>query len=235
MLGKNILRKFVTAMNAVAVLTVYSMVALAVPGDVTGEITVTGQVTVNGQSAVSNTTIVSGSSVITGAGSSATVNLGKTGRVELLENTNATLNFTPNGIVVIATAGKLRVANAAGVATTVTTKDATLIADAGQANNFLVEIECSHTHVDATSGLVTVREGSSDRQIAAGSSATAGNMAQTGCEPCLRPGSAPPLRFAGLPWLILLGAGAAGAAILIGTRKTDTTIGGGTIVVSPTR
>lgn len=235
MLGKNILRKFVTAMNAVAVLTVYSMVALAVPGDVTGEITVSGQVTVNGQSAVSNSTIVSGSSVATGAASSATVNLGKAGRVELLENTNATLNFSPNGIVVIASSGKVRVANAAGVATTVTTKDATLIADAGQANNFLVEIECSHTHVDTTSGMVTLREGSSDRQIAAGTSATAGRMDQQGCEPCLRPGSAPPLRFAGWPWLILLGAGAAGAAILLGSRKTDTTIGGGTIVVSPTR
>ena len=94
MLGKNTLRKFVTAMNAVAVLTVYSMVALAVPGDVTGEITVSGQVTVNGQSAVSNSTIVSGSSVATGAASSATVNLGKAGRVELLENTNATINFS---------------------------------------------------------------------------------------------------------------------------------------------
>ena len=57
MLGTNKIRKSVTVMTAVAVWCVYSMVALAAPGDITGEITVTGQVTVNGQAAVSNSTI----------------------------------------------------------------------------------------------------------------------------------------------------------------------------------
>jgi hypothetical protein len=115
-----------------------------------------------------------------------------------------------------------------------TTKDATVIADAGQADTFTVEVECSHTHVDSTAGLVTMREGSADRQVAAGTSATAGNLSQTGCEPCLRPNSAPPVRFGGPWWLLLVGAGAAGAAILLG-KKSETKIGGGTIVVSPTR
>ena len=51
-----------------------------------------------------------------------------------------------------------------------------------------------------------MREGTSDRQVAAGTSATAGNLAQTGCQPCLRPDSAPPLRF-GFPWWLFLVAG----------------------------
>jgi hypothetical protein len=234
MLGNNLLRKITTSFTAVAILCVYSMVAVAVPANDTGEITVVGQVTVNGQIAVSNTTILSGSTIVTGPDSSATVSLGKTGRVEVLDNSNLVLNFSPSGIVAIVSSGKVRVANAAGVPATVTTKNATVIADAGQANNFLVEAECSHTHVDTTSGLVTMREGSTDRQVAAGTSATAGNLSQTGCEPCLRPDSAPPVAIAGWPWLLLLGAGVAGAAILLG-RKSSTEIDGGTIIVSPVR
>ena len=234
MLGNNLLRKITTSFTAVAILCVYSMVALAVPANDTGEITVVGQVTVNGQIAVSNTTILSGSTIVTGPDSSATVSLGKTGRVEVLDNSSLVLNFSPSGIVAVVSSGKVRVANAAGVPATVTTKNATVIADAGQANNFLVEAECSHTHVDTTSGLVTMREGSTDRQVAAGTSATAGNLSQTGCEPCLRPDSAPPVAIAGWPWLLLLGAGVAGAAILLG-RKSSTEIDGGTIIVSPVR
>ncbi|MEO6335084.1 MAG: hypothetical protein ABIO91_08885, partial [Pyrinomonadaceae bacterium] len=122
----------------------------------------------------------------------------------------------------------------AGVAATITTKDATVIADAGQADNFVVEVECSHTHVDTTSGLVIMREGASDKQIAAGTSATAGNLSQTGCKPCLRPDSAPPVRVAGLPWLILAAAGIAGVAILLGGNN-QTTPGGNVIIISPTR
>lgn len=233
MLGNNILKKLTTALNAVAILCVYSMAALAIPTDVTGEISVSGQVTVNGQTAVSNSTIMSGSTIVTGVGSNAVVSLGKTGRVEVLENSNITLNFSATGIVAIVSTGKVRVANAQGVPATVTTKDATLIADAGQANNFLVETECSHTHVDTTSGLVVLREGSNDRQVAAGTSATAGNLSQTGCEPCLRPDSAPRVGIAGWPWLLLIPIGVAGVLLL--GKKSRTESGGGTIVISPVR
>ena len=142
------------------------------------------------------------------------------------------LNFSDSSIVGVLSAGKARVSNAAGVATTITTKDTTAIGDAGQANNFVVEVECSHTHVDATAGLVTMREGSTDKQVAAGTSATAGNLSQTGCKPCLRPNSAPPVPVAGWPWLILLAAGAAGAAVFFGGGN-DTEIGGGTISLAP--
>src|SRR5688572_3234755 len=215
MLGKNF-RKITTLFTAAAVLCVYSMVGLAATKDFTGEITVTGPVSVNGQTAVSNSTIISGSTIVTGADSTAIISLGKTGRIEVLADSNLVLNFSDSSIVGILTSGKARVSNAAGVATTITTKFATIIADASQADNFLVEVECSHTHVDATAGLVTMREGSSDKQVAAGTTATAGNLAQTGCQPCLRPNSAPPVAIAGWPWLILAAAGVAGVALLLG-------------------
>ena len=233
MLVKNCLRKLVTTFTAVAVLCVYTSVSFAQTKDAAGEITVTGQVTVNGQPAVSNATIVSGSTVVTGANSSAIVSLGKIGRVEVLADSNITLNFSDNGITAILSSGKAKVSNAAGVATSVTTKDTTIIADSGQADSFLVEVECSHTHVDTIAGMVTMREGTADKQIAAGTSASAGNLAQTGCQPCLRPNSAPPVPIGGWPWLLLIVAGVAGAVIFL--PDNDNESGGGGVVISPTR
>lgn len=233
MLGKNIFRKSVTLITVAAVWCVYSMVAFALPKDFTGEITVSGQVMVNGQPAVSNSTILSGAVITTADNSNAVVSLGKTGRLEILANSNMTLRFSENSIVAILSDGKARISNAAGVATTVTTKHATVIADAGQADNFLVEVECSHTHVDTTAGIVTLREGTGDKQVVAGTTATAGNLAQTGCKPCLRPNSAPGPAIAGWPWLVLLAAGVAGAGILLGGGNTNT--GGGVVIISPSR
>jgi hypothetical protein len=237
MLSKNLIHKSFTLLTAVAVWCVYSMVALAAPKDLTGEITVTGQVTVNGQQVVSNSTIVSGSTIVTADNSTAVVSLGKAGRIEVLGNTNLTLRFSETGITGILSNGKARVSNSAGVATTITTKDAAVIADAGQANSFAVEVECSHTHVETTSGLVTMRSGSTDKQIAAGTDAFAGNLSQQGCRPCVRPGPDAPVAAIGtLPLVAILLAAAAGvgtAIIFGGSNETTTT--GGTIVVSTVR
>lgn len=234
MLGNNSFRKFITLTTLVAVWTVYSMVALAAPTGATAEISVTGQVTVNGQAAVSNSTIMSGSSIVTSADSTATVSIGKTGRLELSSGSSLTLQFTDNSITGILSSGKVRVTNGAGVAATVTTKDTVAISDASQSDTFVVEVECSHTHVDTDAGIVTMREGTNDKQIVAGTSGTAGNLSQTGCQPCLRPNSAPPVAFGGPWWLVLVAAGVAGVAVLVG-RKSDTEITGTSIIVSPTR
>ncbi len=235
MVGTNIVRKSVTSLTLVAVWCVYSMVAFALPKDVSGEITVSGQVTVNGQPAVSNSTILSGAAVNTAPGSSAVVNLGKLGRIEIQEGTTVTLRFSESGIIAMLDSGKIRVSSSAGIASTVTTKNATFVGDMAQSNNYLVEAECSHAHVDTASGVVTMKEGSSDKQVVAGTSATAGNLTQTGCAPCLRPGSTPGPAIAGWPWLLLLVAGAAAAGIYFGTRGDDRDFPGTGIVVSPTR
>ena len=235
MFGKNTFRKFVTLITVGAVWTVYSMVAVALPVDQTGEITVTGQVTVNGQPAVSSSTVLSGAVIAAGANSSAVVSLGKLGRVEVLADSNATLIFSGNSIVVNLSQGQTRVSSSAGTAATVTTKDATVVADSSQADNFLVEVECSHTHVDTTSGLVTMKSGSTDKQVAAGTSATAGSLSQKGCVPCLRPGGIAGPALAGLPWLLLVAAGTAGIGVILATQGDDTSTGGGVIVISNNR
>jgi len=244
MLCKNLILKSITFLTAIAVWSAFSMTALAA-GDVLSEITVTGQATVNGQAVVSGSTFTSGSTVVTGANSSAIVNMGKNGRVEILSDSTLTLNFTDNSITGILMSGKVRMSNAAGIAATVTTKNSTVIADASQANTFGVDVgcadedRCTQTYVETTTGLVTLRNGTTDKQVAAGTDATYGNPSQTGCKPCLRPGSAVPVATAGLGLgalaaLLLAAGGAVAAAVLLGD-DTQTEIGGGTTVVSPSR
>lgn len=237
MLSKNLMHKSFTLFTALAVWCVYSMVALAAPKDLTGEISVNGQVTVNGQQVVSNSTIVSGSTIVTGDNATAIISLGKTGRIELLGNSSLSLKFSETGITGVLSQGKARVSNTIGVATTITTKDAAVMADAGQGNSFAVEVECSHSHVDTFSGLVTMRSGMNDKQIAAGTDAVAGNLSQQGCQPCIRPAPEANVAAIGafpLVAILLAAAGGVGAAIIFGTNN-DTEQGGTTIVVSNVR
>ena len=247
MLGKNIVRKSLSFFTLIAVWSAFSMVALATPGDVMSDITVSGQVSVNGQPTTSNSTVASGSTIVTGPNSSATVNLGKNGRVEILSDSSLTLKFTDNSIVGMLMAGKVKVSNIAGVATSITTRNSTVIADSGQSNTFGVDVgcadedRCTQTYVETTVGLVTLRNGTNDKQVAAGTDATFGNPSQTGCKPCLRPGTAAPVNTAGIGTGAIAGilaalAGAVGAAVLLGTgSETDTELGGGVVVVSPSR
>ncbi len=246
MLGTNMIRKSITFFTAVAILCVYSMTVLAAPNDGMGEITVSGTVTVNGQPVASNATINSGSTIVIGPNSSAIINLGGNGRVELLSDTTLTLTFNANSIVGSLDSGKVRVSNKAGVATSFTTKNSTVIADSGQANTFSIDVgcgdtaRCTQTLVQTSTGLVTLRSGSTDKQVAAGTDASMGNPSQTGCQPCLRPGGAAPVPVTGigtgaLVAILLAAAGAVGAAVALGGNNNDVDLGGGVIVLSPNR
>lgn len=246
MLGTSMIRKSITFFTAVAVLCVYSMTVLAAPNDGMGEITVNGTVSVNGQPVVSSATINSGSTIVTGTNSSAIINLGGNGRVELLADSTLSLTFNTNSIVGSLDSGKVRVSNKAGIATSFTTKNSTVIADAGQANTFSIDVgcgdtaRCTQTFVETTTGLVTLRSGSTDKQVAAGTDASIGNPSQTGCQPCLRPGGGAPVPIAGigtgaLAAILLAAAGAVGAAMYFSGEDNDVDIGGGVVVVSPNR
>jgi hypothetical protein len=242
MLGKQIVRKSTTFLLATVILCVYSMVALAAPQDVTGEITINGSVMVNGQQAVSSSTIVSGSTIVTAANSSAIINLGKNGRVEVLDDSSLTLKFTENSITGMLSTGKVRVSNAAGIGTTFTTANSTVIADTSQANSFSIDVgcgdgaKCAQTFVETVSGLVTLRSGSTDKQVAAGTDASIGNPSQEGCKPCLRPNPNPGvfpvsgISSGALAALLIAVAAGVGAAIFFGTRgDAFDDIGGGPV------
>src|SRR6266581_6620350 len=149
MISRTWSRKSIAFLAAVAVLSVYSMVALATPGQKasSGELSVSGQVTVNGQAAISGATVFSDSVVATAANSSATISLGKLGRVELLPNSSAKLSFSEGNVSASLDAGRIQVSTLSGVSAIVTTKDGNAVADAHQAATFMVDVECGNTIV----------------------------------------------------------------------------------------
>jgi hypothetical protein len=241
MISRTWSRKSVAFCLAVAVLSVYSMVVLATPGQLgqtgaSGELSVSGQVTVNGQSAISGATIFSDSTIETAKGSSAVVSLGKLGRVELLPGSIMKISFNETGMTGMLSAGRVRVSSSSGISATVETKDGSVIADNTQANAFTVDTECGNTIVATQVGKVELRAGSKVSQIAAGSQDTAGQAAPgTRCTR-LRTEGMKGIGGGALAALLLAAGGAIAAAILAGrSENNDLNFGGTAVVISPTK
>ena len=234
MISRTWSRKSIAFSLAVAILSVYSMVVLATPGQTgpSGELSVSGQVTVNGQSAISGATVFSDSTITTAKGSSAVVSLGKLGRFDVLPESSIKLSFTESGVTAMLDAGRVRVSS--GSMTSIVTKDGSAIADAPAV--FTVDVECGNTVVATQSGNVTLRAGNSTKQIAAGSQDSAGTAAPgTRCTR-LKTEGMKGIGGGALAALLLAAGGAIAAAIIAGTSENnDIELGGGTLVVSPTK
>ncbi|MDX6559716.1 MAG: hypothetical protein QOF72_2765 [Blastocatellia bacterium] len=238
MISRTWSRKSIAFFAAVAVLSVYSMVALATPGQkaASGELSVSGQVTVNGQAAISGATVFSDSVIATGANSSATISLGKLGRVELFPNTSLKLNFSGGNISASLDSGRVRVATLAGTAAIVTAKDGAAVADAQQAAAFMVDVECGNMIVASQGGLVELRSAGKTKAIAAGASESAGTpQPGTRCTRLTKADSFGHLSGGALAALLLAAGGAIAAAIIATTHNNDLNFGGSVTVVSPTK
>ncbi|HKP39286.1 MAG TPA: hypothetical protein VJT71_20685 [Pyrinomonadaceae bacterium] len=235
MISRTWSRKSMAFAVAIAVLSVYSMVALAGQEKMSGELSVSGQVTVNGQSAISGATVFSDSTITTAANSSAVVSLGKLGRVELLPNTTVKLSFSGGNISASLDSGRLQVSTLAGVSAIVTTKDGAAVADASQASAFMVDVECGDTRVNSQAGVVELRAGGKTIAVAAGSTETAGTpQPGTRCTRLAAPGMAG-ISGGALAALLLAAGGAVAAGIIAATQDGDFTFGGNPIVISPAR
>ena len=236
MISRTWSRKPVAMLLAVAILSMYSMVALAAPQQgPSGDLSVVGEVSVNGTNAISGATVFSGSTITTAQNSSAVVSLGKLGRVEVLPNSSLKLDFSDSGVNAGLDSGRVRFSTPSGVAATVTTKDGSAVADTAQPNTFLVDVECGNTVVSTQAGLVELRSGSGSKQVAAGSQDTAGQPAPgTRCTRLTTPG----MRGIGggaLAALLLAAGGAIAAAILAAQDDNDFNFGDDAIVISPAR
>ena len=238
MISRTWSRKSIAFCLAIAVLSIYSMVSLAAPGQQgpAGELSVSGKVTVNGQNAISGATIFSDSTIVTAPNSSATISLGQLGRIEMLPGTTLKLSFTGNSISGMLDSGRLQVSVPQGIATSFTTKDATVVSDTSQADVFTIDLECGNTITATQTGRTELRAGDKTQQVAAGQDAAAGT-AQPGTR-CTR------LRTEGmrgigggaLAALLLAAGGAVAAAIIAGlSENNDLNFGGDVTVVSPTK
>lgn len=234
----------ITVALAIAVLCTYSAVGAAaqtLPGatGVSGDLSAVGSVTVNGANAISGATILSGSTIVTGERSSAVINLGKTGRVELQPNSSVALSFTATGVNVTLNAGRVRLTTPAGVAGTVTAPAGTVVSDPSQTTAFTASIECGDIKVVTESGKVDLRGDNTTKTIAAGSSGSAGQVAPgTRCTPIPNTsGHFGTLSGGALAALLLAAGGAAALGIVAATRKGDNDLnfGGTPIILSTSR
>jgi len=237
MISRTWSRKSIAFSVAVAVLSVYSMVALATPGQkASGELSVSGQVTVNGQAAISGATVFSDSVITTAANSSATISLGKLGRVELLPNSSAKLSFSEGNISASLDAGRIQISTLSGVSAIVTTTDGNAVADAHQAATFMVDVECGNTIVASQGGSVELRAGGGTKAVAAGTSESAGTpQPGTRCTRLTKTETFGHLSGGALIALLAAAGGAIAAAIIAATHNNNLNFGGSVTVVSPTR
>lgn len=238
MISRTWSRKSIAFCVAVAVLSVYSMVALATPGQkaASGELSVSGQVTVNGQAAISGATVFSDSVVATAANSNATISLGKIGRVQLFPNTSIKLSFSDGNISASLDAGRVQVSTLAGTAAIVTAKDGAAVADASQAATFMVDVECGNMIVASQAGLVELRAAGTTKAVAAGTSESAGTpQPGTRCTRLTRPDTFGSISGGALAALLLAAGGAVAAAIIAASHDNDLNFGGNITVVSPTK
>jgi hypothetical protein len=235
MISRNWSRTPIALCLAVAILSMFSMVALAAPQQgPSGDLSVVGEVSVNGASAISGATVFSDSTVTTAKGSSAVVSLGKLGRVEVLPESSIKLSFTETGVTATLDSGRVRFSTPTNIAASVTTKDGSAVADSSQPNVFLVDVECGNTVVSTQSGRVELRSGNSVKQVAAGTQDTAGQAAPgTRCTRLATPG----MRGIGGGALaaLLLAAGGAIAAAIFAADDDDFNFGDDVIVISPAR
>jgi hypothetical protein len=230
-------RKTIAFCLAVAILSVYSMVVLATPAGISGELSVKGQVAVNGQATVSGTTVFTYSIISSAEISNAVVSLGKLCRVEIFPNSSFKLGYNETGITGTLNSGRVRISSMSGASVIINTLNGVTIADSSQSNAFIVDTTCGNTRVMAQAGNVTLRGDGTDKQIAAGKDATAGQA--TDGTRCSRLAGAQTGGggLSGGEWaaILLAAGGAIAGAIIAGTSDNDSSIGGGTTVVSPIR
>lgn len=140
-----------------------SMIALAAPGtSLAGEIIVSGNdsadaaVTLNGEPVLSGRTFLGSGTIATSDTRSATINLGKLGRVTVSPKSVVSLTLSDNGISGDLSAGQIHVSSKAGTAVNITTPDNAVSNDASQARSFTVDVSSGST---VATGEVTLEKG----------------------------------------------------------------------------
>lgn len=230
-------RNTIAASLASAVFMTSSMFALAAPGNQLqlAELTVSGStvdgdapfVSVNGERAFSGRTIQSSTTITTPSTSSATISLGKLGRVELAPDSNFVVNFNEKGISGNLISGEVRVIGNEDSENTIQTKDSVIVADKSGDKAFTVNAVDDATSVASENGAVAFNSNGKSATVNAGESKS--SRQDDDNDNGGGPGSA-------ALYTVIFGAA---AAILIYVAAVDESnriqIGSGSTVVSPTR
>ena len=133
--SKTLIRKALSLCLVVAIYASYSMVTLAGTDKIAGELLISGKnssVKVNGETAQSGRSIFTASTISTPENTSAIINLGKIGKIELAPNTTANISFTDKGINGDLLSGKITVLGATSAVNIKTTEGKTVKLNAGE-------------------------------------------------------------------------------------------------------
>jgi hypothetical protein len=119
----------------VAIYATYSMVTLASTEKIAGELLISGKnssVKVNGETAQSGRSVFTASTISTPENTSAIINLGKLGKLELAPNTTVNISFTEKGINGDLLSGKITVIGTNNVVNIRTTEGKIVELNAGE-------------------------------------------------------------------------------------------------------
>jgi len=133
--SKTLIRKALSLCLMVAIYASYSMVTLASTERIAGELLISGKnssVKVNGETAQSGRSIFTASTISTPENTSAIINLGKLGKLELAPNTTANISFTDKGINGDLLSGKITVLGTTDAVNIKTTEGKTVKLNAGE-------------------------------------------------------------------------------------------------------
>jgi hypothetical protein len=160
------LKRVTTFGLMVAVFISSTMFVLAAPDSkaLAGEIIVSGSgensaVTLNGERAYSGRTFFSNGVIATPETSSAVINLGKLGRINVAPNSLLSLSFTPNSVSGKLSSGQIKVFSSEGVSVNIETSDNVVTNDANQSGVFTVNVQSGATQAVAESGAITLKNG----------------------------------------------------------------------------
>jgi hypothetical protein len=119
MIVEGLFRRGMTLVLVASIFATFSMLAIAAPGQAVGVLTVSGRsvdpeasVTINGEIAKSGRTLFSSGVIATPEGLTATLNLGKAGRVQIEPNSVFELNVSDETVGGQVTAGNVTVLEA---------------------------------------------------------------------------------------------------------------------------
>jgi hypothetical protein len=179
-------RKTIATSLASAVFMTSSMFALAAPGNQPqlAELIVSGApadgdipfVSVNGERAFSGRTIQSSTTITTPSTSSATINFGKLGRVEIAPNSNFVLNFNEKGISGNLVSGNVRVVGNDSSENSIQTKDSVVVANQAGDKAFTVNALDNATSVTSESGVIAFNSNGKSTTVNAGQTQTSGQQ-----------------------------------------------------------
>ncbi len=153
----------------IAILTGQTMFVFAVPAGsfAAGEVTVTGTaktgekpfVLINGDPAFSGRTFFADGTITTPEASSASIDFGKIGRINLGPDSTLTLRVSETNITGMLSTGSIRVSNSDGVSVKIETPDDMITNEGISASRFTINVAGNKSSVAAESGVVRYNNG----------------------------------------------------------------------------